>query len=213
MGDDEMSTKTKTIKFDEVMKNFKKFVSSSVTRPVLQYVRYDGTNLTATNSHILLQVNAEYVEDMPSEQPFLYNPETNEFDDSGMNFPQVDRLFPNMFKAEGTFGNLKNLKDANHEAKKMHKSARHKVVKLKCENDKLVIGSRDNTVKSEVDIESSDNWEMALNGMYFQHTIEVAKKLKKLSKGKTKFGFTSHMRPFTVEQDDVFKALILPIRL
>ncbi|MCP1159400.1 hypothetical protein [Bacillus infantis] len=124
-----MKTLTKkTIQFDQLMKVFKKFVSTESYRPVLQLVKFDGKYFTATNSHIILRVNAEYVTDFPENlnDEFLYDPKENTVKQMQNNYPETDRIIEQGFYTDSAItlnnNNIKELHKAVKEAKRAAKT-------------------------------------------------------------------------------------------
>ena len=131
-----MKTLTKTISFDQVMTQFKKYVASSEMRPVLQYVYFDGSHFIATNSHVLLRVNKDYIADIPAdiETGSLFDPKEMKVvtDYQKTSYPETSRLISDYSNSTVLLNkdNLKEFQQHVKEAKKAGKSI-HSPIKLK----------------------------------------------------------------------------------
>lgn len=216
-------TKTKTIEFERVMKDFKKFVSRSEAQPVLQNVDYDGKYLTATDGHVMIRLNAECVENIPSNEPFQYDPRNMEIVPNPDNFPQVDRLISREgeWKSIVTLNNsnLKDFQDHIKEAKKVVKGVRNKVVKLNfTQSDTTITGKPNSDDEKEYNetinstyVEGEDIIIKA-NAKLLNDTLTTIKKLNKLTNTDITLSMNGHLRPIHFHKEDVFDILVCPIR-
>lgn len=122
-----MKTLTKTISFDQVMKEFKKYVASSDMRPVLQYVYFDGSHFIATNSHVLLRVNKDYISDIPAdiETGSLFDPKEMKLatDYQKTSYPETSRLISS-YSNSTVLLNKENLKEFQQHVKEAKKAAK-----------------------------------------------------------------------------------------
>lgn len=217
---------TKTISFENMMKLFKKYVAKSESRPVLEHVYFDGESFRATNTHVLLKVNAEYVSDIPQGYPetFLYDPKTMTLNESNMNYPETSRIIPNYSEATITLNNknIKELQDVLKESKKIAKNHKNKNIHMEFNSTGAIIKAeyidKDKTkeeYRSTIDNLLADGKEIKLdaNVQYMQDALVVAKKLSKLNGESTQINLISNMRPIVFSQKDIFELLVMPVRI
>jgi hypothetical protein len=220
-------TATKTIKFDDLMKVMKKYVATKDTRPVLQYVSYDGKYFTGTNSHHLLRVNAECVSDIPAEygESFIYNPKQELKLNAEYDYPDTSRLIPDINDYNSTAdinGNIKELQQHIKAAKNIVKKNRNKVVKLEFTNtDTWITGDNYNeegeyieyTKKMNSLYVNGNDITVHVNSDYINTALDVVKKLSKLSYNQVNLNMKSAMRPIHINQNGIFDIIVLPIRM
>jgi DNA polymerase III sliding clamp (beta) subunit (PCNA family) len=213
-------TTVKTIKFEDVMKIMKKFVSRKESRPVLKYVYNDKQYLYATNSHILLRVNKEYISDIP--EFTFYDPKNMTIINDKCNYPDCSRLIPIDFNSTITLdGNLKELHNHVKEIKKVVKKNINHIMKMEFYKNETIV-SGDNYEKDEkykeyfASIKSlqTEGQELTLHlsANYLNDALETIKKLSKVSYNHVQLGIVSNMRPMNFKQEDVFDIIVLPIR-
>jgi DNA polymerase III sliding clamp (beta) subunit (PCNA family) len=213
-------TAIKTIKFEEVMKLFTKYNRKS-PRPVLNYVQYSNGYFTATNSHVLLRVNAKYVSDIPAnmEEGRLFDPKEMLFANVQMNYPETSRLIPNHFNSTVLLnGHIKEIQQHIKEIKKVVKKNKNKVMKLEFTSKGTGLHSHNSdnegysTFMESMYIEGEEVT-LHVNADYINDALGVIKKLSKLSYNDIELGIVSPMRPITFKQDGVFDIIILPVRI
>jgi DNA polymerase III beta subunit, C-terminal domain len=217
---------TKTISFDQVMKIMQKYVSKSDKRPSLKYVYNDGKYLVATNSHVLIKFNKNYITDIPVEyeERCLFDPQTMENKGNEMNYPEVNRLIPTFSESVVSLNN-KNIKEFQEQikaAKKRFKKRSNNHFKLDFTKANLVITAYEkgnwefeelytNTIES-VQCEGKE-LTLRVNTQYLNNTLDVVKKLSKLNNYQTELRMVSSLKPLHFTQYDLFDILVLPIRV
>lgn len=216
-------TATKTIHFDQLMKIFKKFVSKSEVRPVLKLVNFDGEYFTATDSHVLLRVNAKYVSEIPANlnDTFLYDPKEETAKVISQSFPDTSRLIPTYTETNALINS--NIKEFHNHIKaiKKIKVKGQKVVKLKMNKSYTEVSSKFNINGNEESYEAEINSlfvegeEIIINtsSKYLNDALDTIKKLSKLDSNKVEMNMTSNMRPIHFKQEGVFDLLVTPIRV
>jgi hypothetical protein len=216
-------TATKQIKFDDLMKLFKKYVAKSETRPVLQMVYYNNNDnyFYATDSHQLLRVNADYVSDVPAElkENPLCNPKNMEFKNN-LNYPEVSRLIPHYSDSTVIIDNsIKEFHQYVKETKKVVKKNRNSVMKLDLKQNGITV-SGVNTETEEICSASMDSMHVEgneltlhINANYIDAACDVIKKLSKVKNEDITLGMTGQYRPIHFNQYGVFDIVILPVRI
>jgi hypothetical protein len=214
----------KTIKFDDLMKVFKKYVAKSETRPVLQLVQYANGYFTATDSHQLLRVNADYVSDIPESmvEGSLFNPKEMTMSDNHKNYPETSRLIP-QYSDSTIILNKDNIKSFEQELKAIKKlsTQRNKVVKMEFGQLESIISGKELTkegleithegIMKNVTIEGNELTISASN-KYLLAALDSVKKLSKLSNNHIEMGMNGRVRPIVIKQDGVFDVIVLPVR-
>lgn len=226
---------TKQIEFTEVMKQFKKYVSKSDTRPVLKYVYFDPSGyFVATDTHKLLRVHSDYISNIPEgvEIGSLINPETLEVNNQ-LRFPATNRLIPDYtnIDIELNRDNIKELQDGLKQLRPIYKKFENKVVKMEIGSDKTILSSeyermiifsdktknKVETIREQVTINNfysdSEDFTIYFNGDYLNNALITVKKLDKLTDDKTIIGFIGGLRPFVIRQKGVFDILLMPVRV
>jgi hypothetical protein len=213
-----MTTATKTIQFDQLMKVMKNFVFKSETRPALQFVNFDGKYLVATDSHQLLRVNAEYVSGIP-ENLTLFDPKEMKIITEQMKYPDTSRLIPDSLYTNSTVtidGNIKEFMEHVKEIKKVVKSVPTKTINLNFKHNETTVSGtfEENTYSATMNTMYVEGQEIALqcNANYLYNVLEVTKKLSKLSYEPVKIEMYNRMRPIQIKQNNVFDLLVLPVR-
>lgn len=229
---------TKQIEFTEVMKQFKKYVSKSDTRPVLKYVYFDSSDyLVATDSHKLLRVHSDYISNIPEgvEIGSLINPKTLEVKSEEFEFkyPATNRLIPDYtnIDIELNRDNIKELQGGLKQLRPIYKEIKNKVVKMEIGSDKTILSSeykkmiifsdktknKVETIREQVTINNfysdSEDFTIYFNGDYLNNALITVKKLDKLTVDKTIIGFIGGLRPFVIRQKGVFDILLMPVRV
>ncbi len=224
-----VKTITKGITFEQAMKLFKKFVSKSKTRPVLQLVYYNGTHLVATDSHQLLRINTAYISDFPTnKESFYYDPKKNEYVDYEGNYPQTDRLIPDWSNSTIELNNnFKDFYTTIKEAKKHVK--KDKVIKIEFTKNHATISGNHYTEKEDSSgvpketIETYTNTlenvmttgeeiKIHLNATYLLNSLDVVKKFSKLSNDTPRVEIIGAFRPIHITITDIFDCVVLPVR-
>lgn len=225
-----MKTSIKQIDFTQLMKEFNKYVAKTPTRPVLQYVHYDGEYYTATNAHIMLRVNEKYVSNVPEDivPNTLYDPKLMEVSDDKSNYPDTDRLIPNdcnlSIRINNTLNEIQSYIRAGN--KQLKGKWTDKNFKFTMQDDYLEINpmqSKDGKnatsahqyIMRHNDFLQSNHKEIiiSLNSRYITNALITVKKLSRLSNENIEMNVIDTMRPIHFKQDDVFNLIVLPVRL
>lgn len=212
-----MKTAVKTIEFNKIIKDVKKFTSKSDIRPVLQYVYFDGKYIIATDSHRLIRINSDYISDLPTNHPFLYDVKKNCIVEKEMTYPEVHRLIDmGDIETETDITNgLNDFLQAAKEATKAVKKQQNNMIKITANYDRITITGEymENSYTKDLPISSNGEYKIYLNGKYLIDALQTFKKLSKLTKDSTIMGYKGHMKPLHFKKGDVFDVLILPIRV
>jgi hypothetical protein len=215
-------TVTKTIKFEDLMKVFTKFVGKSETRPILKTVYFDGQYFYGTDATKLLRVNREYVTDIPQyvEEKFLFDPVKMEkvFDYNVKSFPDCSRLIPYDYNSKVVIdGNIKDLHNHVKEIKKIVKKDKNHVMKIEFSNNETKVSAKNETDTYSATVNNmwADRQEITLHlsANYLNDAIETIKKLRKVSYNTVQLGLISHLRPMNFHQENVFDIIIMPVRM
>lgn len=230
-------TANKTIKFDQLMKVFKNFVSKSETRPVLKLVYLNDNYFYATDSHQLLRVNKNYVSDIPESitDGSLIDPKTMNITEQ-LNYPDCSRLIPNQSNSTVLLnGNIKEFENVTKEIKGLKKGRKNKIVKMditkNCINfsGQYVINEKQYKLEKEQKDDNVDlfkNYEYTVNSLnvegdeikiqvgdiYLNTALGTVKKLSKLSYSDVEMKINGNMRPILFTQNNVFDIIVMPIR-
>lgn len=226
-------TSIKQITFANLMKDFKKYVAvkEEGKRVVLNYVYFDGETFTATNSHILLKVNKNVVSNIPIEivTGSLINPSTLEIAmNTNYNYPNTDRLFPSNCKLNirlngsldelYTFVKYTNALLKGKAYSKLYTFYTHgdyiESRAMQFENGKKEMKNQ-LILKHRHVLENVDDKQIIFNlrSEYITKSLMTIRKLSKLSKDDIQLKVLESMRPIVFEQADVFKILVMPVRL
>jgi DNA polymerase III sliding clamp (beta) subunit (PCNA family) len=215
-----MKTAIKTIEFNKIIKDVKKFVSKSDVRPILQYVYFDGKYIIATDSHRLIRINSDYISDLPVTHPFLYDVKKNCITEKEMTYPEVHRLISmGDIETETDITNgLNDFLQAAKEAKKTVNKQVNNMVRLTVDYEQMTITSitgedTENNYIKDLSIPSNGEYQLYLNGKYLIDALQTFKKLNKLSSDSVIMGYKGNLRPLHFKKGDIFDALILPIRV
>lgn len=215
-----------SIKFDDLMKVMKKYVSKSETRPVLKMVQFSNGYFTATDSHHLIRVNSQYVSDIPVDitEGCLYNPKEMIINSEQMKYPDTSRLIP-QYSESTVLLNKQNMKEFEQEIKAIKKlttERRNKVVKMEFGQLGTIISGKEFTVEGtepkthkaimknlnvegkELTINAADN--------YLLTALDSVKKLSKFSQDHIEMRMNGHLRPIVFTQYNVFDVIVLPVR-
>jgi DNA polymerase III sliding clamp (beta) subunit (PCNA family) len=213
------ATETKTIKFDDLMKVMKKYVSKSEARPVLQlvYLTEEGY-FVATDSHHLIRVNKNVVSDIPEglEAGKLYDPK--EMKVTNGNYPDTSRLIPYDYNSTVTIdSNIKEFQQHVKEIKKIVKKDRNYVMKLEFKRNETVISGKYEEDNYSAAMKSmyveGDEVKLHLSAKYLDIALDTVKKLSKVSYNPIHLGIVSNMRPMVFKQEGLFDIIILPVRI
>jgi DNA polymerase III sliding clamp (beta) subunit (PCNA family) len=215
-----MKTAVKIIEFNKIIKDVKKFVSKSDVRPILQYVYFDGKYIIATDSHRLIRINCDYISDLPTNHPFLYDVKKNCITDKEMTYPEVHRLISmGDIETETDITNeLNDFLQAAKEAKKTVNKRLNNMIRLTVDYDQMTITSitgedTENSYTKDLPISSNGEYKIYLNGKYLIDALQIFKKLNKLTNDSMIMGYKGQMKPLHFKKGDIFDALILPIRV
>jgi DNA polymerase III sliding clamp (beta) subunit (PCNA family) len=213
-----MKTAVKTIEFDKIIKDVKKFVSKSDVRPVLQYVYFDGKYIIATDSRRLIRINGEYISNLPATHPFLYDVKNNCITDKEMTYPDVHKLIAmgDIVTETDITNGLDDFLQAAKEAKKTVNKQVNNMIRLTVDYEEITITGEymGNSYTKNLPISSNnDVYKIWLNGKYLIDALQTIKKLNKLSNDPMIMGYKGDLRPLHFKKGDVFEALILPIRV
>lgn len=225
-----MTTTVKQISFKQVIAQFKNYVANTDERPALQYLHYDGENFVATNGHVLLKVNADYVSDIPEEvlAGTLFDPNNMCIPDETGGYPDIYRLIPDdcnlSIRINNTLDEIQS-----------HVKAGNKTLKGSWESKNYLFACQDDFLKVEAvqtDEFNLNKWTyegilkhnkvLRSNGKeiifkvrsnYITNALATVKKLSKLSNKDIQFNIISGVRPIIFKQDNVFEILVLPLKI
>ena len=209
-----MNTTTKAIQFDKLIPNLKHFTTDK-NREVLKYAYYDGENLYATDSHRLIKIKGEYVEGLPSADPFFFNPKTREvFDSDKFNYPEVNRLFPTTYNTSIVIDNEKEFKKQVSSVHEVAKQIKNKMSTLQITRSNVTLSAYREESEAIEDVDgmmSGDDLTISFNNMYMKQVLQAVGKLKQKN-SKIRMYFTGKMRPITITDDEVFNIMLMPVR-
>jgi DNA polymerase III sliding clamp (beta) subunit (PCNA family) len=212
-----MKTAIKTIEFNKIIKDVKKFVSKTDVRPVLQHVYYDGKYIIATDAYRLIRINSDYISELPTNHPFLYDVKKNCIADKEMTYPEVHRLIAiGDIETETDITNgLNDFLQAAKEATKAVKKQQNNMINITANYDQITITGKymESSYTKDLSIPSNGKYQLYLNGKYLIDALQTFKKLNKLTNDSVIMGYKGHMKPLHFKKGDVFDALILPIRV
>lgn len=210
----------KTIEFDKIIKNVKKFTSKSDVRPVLQHVYFDGKYIIATDTYRLIRINCDYISDLPANHPFLYDVRKNCIAEKEMTYPEVHRLIDmgDIETETNITSGLNDFLQIAKEAKKTVNKRLNNMIRLTADYDQMTITSitgedTKNSYTKDLSISSNGEYKIYLNGKYLIDALQTFKKLNKLTNDPVIMGYKGNLRPLHFKKGDVFDALILPIRV
>jgi hypothetical protein len=227
-------TKTKTISFYKLIPDFKRFVARKGSpRQILTYMYYDKEYLTATDSHVMFRVNAEYIDDIPTDNNFFYDPREKEIVDPSSNYPQTNRLVPSDGNTICEIDDLKDLYNKINEANKTVKSNHNRTIKLDITDEGTNLYEIDYKLSRDEDgafyIKEEDKKENFLDNinipkegedisikfsaLYMKKALQTAKKLDKLSDDPIQISINGSMRPIHIKKGDIFDVIVMPVRL
>lgn len=212
-----MSTVTvnKTIDFEKLIPDLKRFALKTNTRPVLQYAYYDGEYITVTDSHRLLRLNAAYVENLPSQDPFLYDLKNKEVVTSELNYPDTNRLIPHYSNTDMVINNsqLNEIRKSLNELLRHVKEKDNRVISIDITGHTLTLSDR-GEISYKHDINKTGNdIKLHVNCKYMIDALMSANKLSKLSHDDLMINFVSSVRPLTIKQGNIFDIIVLPVRI
>ena len=221
-------TTIKQVTFEKVIKQFKKFVGTSDSRPVLKYVHFDGQYFVATNSHYLIRVKKEVISDIPENivENILFCPNEMKLITGEYNYPQTNRLIP---EYENIVVNLNksNIKDFIQLSKEVGKQRKERVstkIKLEFTQNYTNVSTDHFTEETEKGIKeykkTIENVNTEVNELtlhvnynYLRNTLEAVKELMKLSNNETVLNMTSNVRPVHFKSNGIYDIILLPIRV
>jgi DNA polymerase III sliding clamp (beta) subunit (PCNA family) len=212
-----MKTAVKTIEFNKIVKDVKKFTSKSDVRPVLQHVYYDGKYIIATDAHRLIRINSDYISELPTNNPFLYNVKNNCIANKEMTYPEVHRLIAiGDIETETDITNgLNDFLQVAKEATKAVKKQQNNMIKITANYDQITITGEymESSYTKDLSIPSNGEYKIYLNGKYLIDALQTFKKLNKLTNDSLIMGYKGQMKPLHFKKGEIFDALILPIRV
>jgi DNA polymerase III sliding clamp (beta) subunit (PCNA family) len=212
-------TQTKTIPFEKLLIDLKKFTAGSNSpRPVLELIYFDGTCLYATDSHVAIRVKSDLVE-VPTSDPFLYNPNKGEFVDlNHYKYPSLDRIFPIDHNTEIKLNNneLKKLKQSTNEIHKAVKNKRNRVSKVQVSNNLIQLSAYENEeVNEKVPLTntSGEDINFHVNAKFLKDALVTAEKLNKVSQMTSDIRLISNMRPIVITDNNAYDIVVTPVRV
>lgn len=223
-----MLTITNTISFENLMNEFKKYISDN--KEILKYVYFDGENFIATDSHILLKVNKSIANEIPSEivTGVLYNPMTMEVIENNLHkYPNVSRVIPSYCNLNITLnGSLEEINTIIEDRNTMFTGEGvDNLYKFIAHDDYLEIRTFNNPKGKEPNMLSqyimkhrtfthSDGKQKIINlqAEYITNTFSTISKLAELSNKDIQFKVIGSTSPLVIEQEDIFTVLIMPVK-
>lgn len=217
-------TTNKAIEFDKLIPDFKRFalkVGKEMTNKqlVLQYAYYDGQYLIATDSHRLIRVNADYITNLPSNEPFLYDMKNKKIvTDHELNYPNVNRMIPEHSNTtiEITNNNLKEIRNSLDELLVHVKGQVNNVISLdiKSEKQQLILSDQANTIEIAHDcIINGNDTKLHVNCKYMKDALMSVSKLNKLTEGSPVLNIVSKLRPIQIKASNVYDIVVMPMRI
>lgn len=229
------ATKIKQIEYLSLMKTFKNFVmkNGKESQQVLNYVYFDGKYFIATNTHVLLKVNSEYIKNIPDtivegslfdvKEMYLINSKLNE----AFKYPNVNRLIPNVNDFNTTIsldGSLhiliKDMKELCKTDRILSDLTQSKQIAIldtgnKYDN-KFTLSIKGENEKEKIKIDNVVTGEpilLHMNAKYLIDALAVCKKLTKLNSEPCTLKLLSRLRPMNFRQENVFDLIVLPVRV
>lgn len=211
------------------MQEFKKYTTKGEERPILQYVHFDGTHFIATNSHILVKVNKDYISNIPTEiySNCLYDPIEMEIVENTLyKYPDTSKVFPYdcglNVKINNTLNEIQShikLGNTLLKGKSLEKlfqfTAQDDYLEIKAINS---IKGKDKEIKNqsimrhnEFSYSNGNEIIFSLKSEYVTNALATIKRLSKLSHEDVQFKIKSRVQPVVFEQNGVFSILILPV--
>lgn len=210
-----MTTKTKSIAFEKALSIFKSFVARKTSpREVLRMVYFDGEYLQGTNSHVLLRIHKDYIENLPTQDEFLYDIHYNTMSEKSLRYPETSRMFPSYFEAEVTY-KVKDLLKVARELKKEVAKIENNPIRFIIDNGNTILtATNEENITSVREITSNNT----MNGINFKvnatHVINTLSKLKQLfNSDEIKLElFKEGLKPIAIRGYGKFDVLIMPIK-
>ena len=213
---------TKTIEFDKLIPDFKRFAASKGTdREVLKYAYYDGSYITVTDGYILIRINTNYVTSLPYDEPFLYNVYTGESikgsKDDTKNYPKTNSLIPDHKNTSVELHDktLKEFKRSLDELLKLDsvKKIDNKVINFEINNFFMTVKDvKDIQVNELKCLTTGKDIKLSLNCKYMKDALMTVNKLNKLSYDNPSMDIVNSMRPINICKENVFDIVMLPLR-
>lgn len=209
-------TKVKPMTFEKVLKVFKPFVAKkTAVREVLKMVHFDGEYLQATDSHILLRVHKDFISDLPSNEPFLWDYHNNTTCEKSLNYFNLSRMIPEYFECEATY-KTKELLLIVTELKKVAEG-KVKPIRLSIEGDKTTLTAYNATEQREIETRTTESsikgkeLNICLGSDNFKNVLSTVKVLS--SEDNITLQLTGKNSPLRISQKGIFDILVSPIRL
>jgi DNA polymerase III sliding clamp (beta) subunit (PCNA family) len=213
------ATQTKTIAFEKLITDLKKFTAgSNLPRPVLEYVYFDGSYLYATDSHVAIRVNSEYVE-MPSNDPFLYDSSKREFVNlNNYKYPSLDRIIPTDHNTEIKLNSseLKQLKRSTNEIHKAVKNKKNRVSKVQVSSNLIQLSAyEDEKAEEDISLTTTSGRDITfhMNAKFLKDALVTAEKLNKVSKMTSDIRIISNIRPIVITDNSAYEIVVTPVRI
>lgn len=216
--------KTKTIEFEKLIPDFKRFVASKKiaesykNRKVLKYLYFDGQYLKATDSHKAIRVNTEYITDLPSNNPFLYDLKNMQIVEEDLNFPEIKRFIPDLYSTSVELHDktLKEFKNTVDKLLKLDsvKETQNKVINFQIDNKNMTVKDNEETNTHKLEcFTTGKDIKFSINCKYMKDALMTINKLNKLSYDDPSMNIVSNMRPINICKENVFDIVVLPVRI
>lgn len=228
-------TLTKKLDFEKILTDFKRFTLKNCSRQVLQNLYYDPSGyIVATNSHVLMRVNNEYIDNMPTDftPGKTYHPKWNFVTE--INYPKTENLITDPIHSEITVtlndDGIKELQAALKQLKTIYKDIKNKVVTLKIGKNESILKSgyqkiiiysdpsknQSENIEKEIalkNIYADGEFTVNVNGDYLNNILMSIKKLNRISGQPTQVHFYHKYKPIHFTQPGYYDFLLLPLRI
>lgn len=213
-------TKNKTIDFNKLLPDFKRFTSKNNDREVLNYLYCDGEYLITTNGFTLIRINKNNVHDLPATGTFYYDMYKKEVvqDDSKLKYPNVERLFPDWSNTTVKLNSneLKEIRKSLDVIIKENKEDKIKncITNLNINKNTFTLSNKESCFKSDNYIIEGDSLEINFNGSFLKNALMTINKLKNINNNDyLTMEFTGRLRPIFFNQKGVYDIIITPVRV
>lgn len=206
-----MKTLTKGLEVKKALEIVKPFVGSLRKkfdpRPVLKTALVTENHITATDASILIRIkHGEEVQ-----EPYIHSYKGNEFDLK--QFPQVERLFPDIYNAQLSFKmNIAEWLEAHSLALIAAKEHKNKVTRL--EGNKILVNHSNETEKfNEINFSYSLDNNTGVEKVSYncEYTLMALKAIKKMKETEVTCYFYGPLRPMLLKGENI-EIILLPVR-
>ena len=220
----------KKIKFEELVKVFKKYVDkdNNITQKSdVRFIYNDGKYLLGTNSHVALRVKLERVEGIPSDftEGLQYCPFDKKVKNSGK-YPNLNRLFDSaLMNAEHVSFWKKRVLNELYECVKedfrlIDKNSKldERLIKLYIQEDyyehRVIV--KEKTINQTIlkhrraSFDSDKQYTLHVKFNYYKDAIMNCKKLQIEKDYDVEMHITGHNRPILFKCDNIFDIMVLP---